>query len=190
MSRNTPDVVDNLHVRGGNSGLMGLENDAFYRQWARGKPATAPSGVTGSGSHQGPAGQALGDRGQYLASYAKSGVNEEVLDFGGASSVLSTNNLLPANSIIEFLVCTPVVEFSTPTTYDVGDASSNTRFATGLTNDGSSSLTGPQYAKAHWAGTVAIVQASAGKVKLTPNAAGTGKVHVAVYYRQFVGGQQ
>jgi len=185
VSRN--DVAfDNLWVRGTNSGLSGLENDAFARLWARGKKATAPTGRTGAApAIAGGPGGATADGGVSINSYCKYGVMEEVIDLGGATSVTSTNDLLPANSILGMIVCTPVRDFTTPTTYDVGDTTTATRFATSLTNDNVSE--GPAYAKAHLTGTVAHVQTSAAKVKIRPNTAGSGLLHVAVFYQQYVG---
>lgn len=176
MSRNVPIEHTNLHVRGTNSGNGGIESDAFVRHWARGQKATSPSARLQDKADGGVAANA--------AMLVKA--IEEDIDLGGASSVTSTNNLLPANSLILEIVCTPLVDLSTPTTYDVGDTTTNTRFATALANDNVSE--GPAYASAHWAGTVAIRQVSAAKVKITPNAAGTGRIRVAVFYMQFVGG--
>lgn len=186
MTRNVGFVQKNTHTRGDAPGYMGQEVDSFTRHWARGGDAVStPSGwPTSVGNVNG---QFRSDRGAALYSSRTQGFLQEVISLGGATSVLSTNNLLPANSIIEFIVCTPVQELTTPVNYDVGDSTSPTRFATALTNDGSASLTAAQFAKAHWAGTVAITQAAAGKVKLRPNAAGSGKILVTVWYRQFAG---
>jgi hypothetical protein len=187
MSRTDDIKFDNLVIRGRNNGLAGGEGHSFWRDWARGgDTVNTPSGWPTTVGRDGN-GNYISDRAANLYSSRKRGFNQEVLDLAGGTSVTSTNNLLPANSIIEFIVCTPVVELSTPTTYHVGDETTNTRFATSLTNDGSSSLTAAQFAKAHWAGTVAITQTSAGKVKLTANAAGTGKILVTVWYTAFAG---
>jgi hypothetical protein len=176
MSRNVGAPFKNMHVRGDNAGLMGIESDAFVRCWARGQKATSPTARLQN--------KADGGVDANAAMFVKA--LEEDIDLGGASSVTSTNNLLPANSLILEIVTTPLVDFSTPTTYDVGDTTTNTRFATALANDNVSE--GPAYASAHWDGTVAIRQVAAAKVKITPNAAGTGRVRVAVFYMQFVGG--
>lgn len=177
MSRQT-DAYPNLHVRGRKSGNAGFENDAFTRMWAVGGKATTPLS-TGRA-------QKTADGGGQANSYMKISCLEEDIDLGGATSVLSTSNLLPANSLILEIVTHPLNDLTTPTTYSVGDSSSNTRFATSLTNDNVSE--GPAYCSSHWTGTVAIRQVTAGQVKLTPNAAGSGKIRVAVFYISFAGG--
>jgi hypothetical protein len=179
MSRNSGFRKTNVHVRGTDTGNAGLEVDSFANVNARGGKATAPTGRDGATGGKANGGVPINAR-------MKVSVAEEVIDLGGASSVMSTNNLLPANSLILEIVTHCVEEFTTPTTYNVGDTTTGTRFATALAND--TVAEGPAYASSHWAGTVAIRQIAAAKVKITPNAAGSGKVHVAVFYMQFAGG--
>lgn len=168
------------HIRGDSTGTAGMEVDSFVRIWARGGKATAPTGRSGATN-----GKAVD--GTPINAYMKWGVMEEVLDLAGGTSATSVNNLLPANSEIGTIVTHAVTDWGTPVSYNIGDTTTATRFGTGLTNDNISE--GPAYARAHLSGTVAFTQASAAKVKIIANAAGTGKLHVAVFYRQFVGGQ-
>ena len=179
MSRNTPREFPNLHIRGNNLGTSGIESDSFLRKWSRASSsAEAPSGRTPQ--------TATGGVG--LSSYWKEGVLEEVLDLAGGTSVTSTNQLLPANSIIYPIVCTPVSDMLTPTSYNVGDGTTAARFGSGLTNNLVSE--GPAYAAAHWTTSAQTVwQAAAANIKIVPNSAGSGKLLVQVYFRQFVGGQ-
>lgn len=179
MARNSGARQANRHTRGDNTGNAGDECDAFYRIHARGAKATAPTGRDGATN-------GMADGRVPINASCKLSCMEEVIDLGGASSVTSTNNLLPANALILEIVTHPVTDFTTPTTYDLGDTTTNTRFATALAND--TVAEGPAYASDHWNGTVAMRQVAAAKVKVTPNAAGQGKLHVAVFYMQFVGG--
>lgn len=177
MSRNAGTRLKGVHIRGDREGNYGGEIDSFLKLWSRGvNTDTNPSGRV----------QRFADGGVAANSYMKMSVKEEDIALGGASSVTSTNNLLPANSLILEIITQPLTDLTTPTTYSVGDSSSNTRFATSLANDNVSE--GPAYCSSHWTGTVAIRQVSAGAVKLTPNAAGSGTIRVTVFYMQFVGG--
>jgi len=180
MSRNSGGRFRGLHIRGDHTGETGADFDSFTRLWAAGTKATAPLGRDGTT-------RGRADGGVPINSFCEFGVLEEVLDLGGAASVTSTQNLLPANSLIDVIVCTPVRDFTTPVTYNIGDVTTTTRFATGLAND--TVAEGPAYATAHLTGTVAFRQVSAAKVRVVPNAAGQGLLHVAVYFRRFVGGQ-
>lgn len=166
MARNTGFRASNVHVRGNRSGNAGAEIDSFLKIWAR-------TNVTGTGKVP------------VNASF-RFGANQEELDLGGASSVTSTANLLPANSVILAVVTHVTVDLSTPVNIDVGDTTTATRFGTNVAIDQVSD--GPIVNLDHWAGTVAIRQASAAKLKLRPDAAGTGKVMCQVFYAQFAGG--
>ena len=179
MARNTPNEVPNLHVRGRKSGLAGVEIDSFLHLWSRGAAGTCPSGRS----------QRMANGNVAANARLKVSVNEEDVALGGAASVDSTNNLLPANSIILFVVTQPLTDLSTPVNYDVGDAAGSgtpTRFATDVTKDDVSD--GPAVHTDHWSGTVAIRQVAAAKIRLRPNAAGTGTIRVAVFFMSFVGG--
>ena len=180
MSRERGYRGTGVHVRGDGNGNAGADIDSFLKVWAVNNKATAPSGREGA-----VGGKADGR----VAINAQMKVQclEEVIDLGGASSALSTNNLLPANSLILGIVTHAVTDFSTPTTYDLGDEGSNTRFGDNITNDVVSD--GPAYPSRHLAlATLDVWQGADEKVKVTPNAAGTGKLHVAVFFMQFVGG--
>jgi hypothetical protein len=180
MSRNSGDRVSNLHVRGTDTGNAGAEVDTFVNLHARGGAATAPTGREGATD-----GMANGR--VPINATMKISCNEEVIDLAGASSALSESDLLPANSLILGIVTHAVEDFTTPTTYDLGDEGSNTRFGDNLTNDDVSD--GPAYPVRHLAlATMDWVQVADEKVKVTPNAAGQGKLHVAVYYMSFAGG--
>lgn len=180
MSRNSGHRVSNAHVRGTDTGEAGHENDAFYQLHARGAKATAAEGREGAVG-------GMADGRVPINAAMRIRCAEGVIDLAGASSALSTQYLLKANSIILGIVTHPVTDFTTPTTYDLGDTGSNTRFGDDLANDVVSD--GAVVASRHLAlATLDFWQAADEQVKVTPNAAGQGKLHVAVYYIQFAGG--
>lgn len=181
MGRNSGTRVRAHHVRGDQTGTAGAENDAFLKLWARGAKATAPIGRQGTVN-----GKANG--GIDINAFAKYGCYEEVIDLGGASSAFSTGDMLPANALILPIVTHAVEDFTTPTTYDLGDETTNARFGDNLTNDVVGD--GPAYATVHWDASPDNWNTTAQRIKVTPNAAGQGKVHVAVFYIQFAGGQK
>lgn len=178
MSRNTGQRVANLHVRGDNAGLMGIESDAFIAVWGRGQKATQPSARL----QQTANGGVVANSRMLVQSLS------EDIDLGGATSVLSANYLLPDTSIILGIVTQPLIDFSTPVTYDLGVSGSNTRFGDDMTNNLVSE--GAQVANRHlFIATLAMYQVTKDKVKITPNAAGTGRLRVTVFYMQFLGNQ-
>lgn len=180
MSRNRGYRGTTFHSRSDTRGRGAFESDTMFRQWATGGRATAPLGREGAVNGK-------ADGGVPINASCALKCREEVIDLAGASSAFSETDLLPANSLILEIVTHCVSEFTTPTTYDLGDESSNTRFATGLAND--TVAEGPAFASTHWASaSIAIRQTEDSRVKVTPNAAGQGKVHVVVFYFQFAGG--
>lgn len=182
MSRNRGFRNSVFHSRSDSRGGGGFESDTMFRQWATGGRATAPVGRRG-------ALKGRADGGVPIDAYCALKCSEEVIDLAGGSSAYSETDMLKANSLIMEIVTHPVSDFTTPTTYDVGDETSDTRFAAALTNDTVDE--GPAFASAHWAsGSIAIRQTVDSRIKIKGNAAGRGKVHVAVFYFQFAGGQR
>lgn len=179
MSRNRGMKGPSLHVRGNDFGTAGAHIDSFLKLWAIANAASAAYGRTGSVN-----GKATGAVG--IDSNLKIGCNEESILVNHATSATSTGNMLPADSLILGVVTHPVADLASATTYSVGDETTGTRFKSGAANNLVSE--GPVVCLAHWAGTVAIVQASAAKLKITFNATGTGYIHAAVYYISFTGG--
>lgn len=179
MSRNSGLRKTNIHVRGTDTGNAGLEVDSFVDINARGGKATAPVGRAGAKG-------GMADGRVPVNATCKISCKEEVIDLAGASSAFSTEDLLPANAIILPIVTHCIEEFTTPTTYDLGDESSNTRFATALAND--TVAEGPKYAASHWDASPDVLNTTAQRVKVTPNAAGQGKVLVQVFYISLTGG--
>lgn len=127
--------------------------------------------------------------------YANSAAgNASLVEFGMASELItlstsglttdSVANLLPANSIILGVASTVATTITTSTAWSVGDASAAARFS-----GNNSTLTAgtSQVGLAHWAGTVAIAQAAAAKLRITAVTSnpGAGAVRVSVYYIKF-----
>lgn len=179
MSRGTGFEHTNAHIKGDNNGKKGLELDSFLRLWEIAAAATAAHGRTGSVN-----GKATGNVG--IDAAMKVSCNAESIYVNHATSATSTDNMLPANAIILGVVTHPVGDLASATTYDVGDETTGTRFKTGAANNLVSE--GPVVCLAHWAGTVAIVQASAAKLKITFNTTGTGYINAQVFYISFFGG--
>lgn len=181
MSRNRGYRGSTYHSRSDSRGHGAYEAETMFRLWAMGGRATAPVGRQG-------AVKGKADGGFPINAYCALKCVEEVLDLAGATSAFSETDMLPANALILEIVTHCVSEFTTPTTYNLGDESSNTRFATGLAND--TVAEGPAFASTHWASaSIAIRQTTDSRLKVTANAAGQGKVHAAVFYLQFAGGQ-
>lgn len=95
---------------------------------------------------------------------------------------------LPANSIIHAVVGRVTVAIPTASTFSVGDPSAGGRFANGISVAANTTFV----ALDHHAPDLdppGIVQATAAKVRITPDAtpaAATGKVRIVIYYTQFV----
>lgn len=98
----------------------------------------------------------------------------------------SSANLLPANSIIEAVTARVTTDVATATGWSIGDGSTAARF---LASQTGAQLTAGATAVglAHWAGTIAAVQASAEKLRITTTGTpSAGVIRVTVYYRTFV----
>jgi hypothetical protein len=102
----------------------------------------------------------------------------------------TTANLLPANSIIEAVVCRVTTTITTTTNWAVGDATQSARFSTanatliaGTTSVGQNHKD-PTVATAN----LGPVQTSAAKVRITCTGSnpGAGAVRITVFYQQFV----
>lgn len=176
MGRNEGTRVNEIHVRGRNSGNAGADIDSFLKLWARGNPTTAPSGRS----------QLLATDGATPMNVAgKQSCNEEIVSLGGNTSVTTANNLLPANALIKAVVVTPLDDITSITSWSAGDGTTSARFKSGSTKK--TIAGGPEVCLTHWTGTVAIVQATAAKVKLLANTGGSGHFHIAVFYESWAG---
>jgi hypothetical protein len=119
------------------------------------------------------------------------GSNTELLTLStGGLTTLTTNNLLPANAIIEAVVCRVTTTITTTTNWAVGDATTTSRFssanATLTANTTSVGLN-------HWSGAVTTLaagpsQAAAAKVQITCTGSnpGAGVVRITVFYSQWI----
>lgn len=110
-------------------------------------------------------------------------ITEEITLSTSGATTDSTANLLPANSIILGVSARVTTTITTATDWSVGDGSTAARFAAANSTlvAGTTSV-----GLAHWAGTVAMVQAAAAKLRITcTGTAGAGKIRVSVNYITF-----
>lgn len=181
-SRREGTVVRALCVTGDRFGNSGGSFESWLRIWSRGSRATNPANRL----------QRKADGNVNANTYMQIGVIEEdIVVGGGALSGTTTANMLPANSEIGTIVFTPLQDFVSATTVDLGDtANSNTRFGSALAFD--QVADGPGYARRHLAvATLLFTQASAAKIKWTTNTLRTQSVRyrLTVFYRSYVGAQ-
>jgi hypothetical protein len=114
----------------------------------------------------------------------------ELLTIAAAATTDTTANLLPANSIIEAVIIRVVTIIPTAATFNVGDATTAARFATGIAVAANTTAVG----LTHMSGASTTLangpsQAAAAKIRITPNltpGAATGVVRLTVFYRTFV----
>jgi hypothetical protein len=110
-------------------------------------------------------------------------ITEEITLSTSGATTDSTANLLPANSIILGVSARVTTTITTATDWAVGDGSTAARFtaANSTLTAGTTSV-----GLAHWAGTVAMVQAAAAKLRITTTGTpGAGKIRVSVNYIVF-----
>lgn len=118
------------------------------------------------------------------AASAVYGHNQESMTLNtGGTTTDSAANLLPANSLILGVTARITTTITTAANWSLGDTSTAARFAAA-----NSTLTAgtTSVGMAHWAGTVAIVQAAAAKLRITTNAnPGAGVIHIDVFFITF-----
>ncbi len=120
-----------------------------------------------------------------------SGSSSELLTLSTSGLTTDTTaNLLPANSIIESVVCRVTTTITTTTNWAVGDATTSARFSSpnatltsGTTSVGLNHMQGSVSTDA-----AGPVQTSAAKVRITCTGSnpGAGVIRITVFYRQFV----
>jgi hypothetical protein len=121
--------------------------------------------------------------------YWERGVSSELLTIAAAASTDTTGNLLPANAIIEAVTVRVITVIPTAATFTVGDAATPARFATGVAVAADTTAVGLLQRNPADADAAGPVQASAAKVRITPNlqpGAATGVIRISVFYSRFV----
>ncbi len=121
--------------------------------------------------------------------YWEKGVISELLTIAAAATTDTTGNLLPANAVIEAVVVRVTTVIPTAATFTVGDATTAARFATGVAVAAGTTAVGLLHRHPDVAAAAGPVQATAAKIRITPNAspaAATGVIRVEVFYSQFV----
>jgi len=121
--------------------------------------------------------------------------NGAIVTFGWVTELLTINTGgtttdtvidLPANSIIESVVGRVTTALTVATSFDVGDPTTTSRFATGIAVALNTTFVGLN----HWKGSVSTdaagpTQGSTAKVRITANGGtpGAGVVRLTVFYR-------
>jgi hypothetical protein len=111
----------------------------------------------------------------------------ELVVIAAAATTDTVGNLLPANSVIRAVAVRVTVLIPTAATFKVGDATTDTRFATGVLVAAGTTNVGLTHVDQ--TGAPGPIQAAAAKVRITPNltpGAATGRVRVTVYFDTFV----
>ena len=186
-----------IRVLGEVTGLSGLTAGATYYigATAGGITSTAPANARVVGQAKSTTTLLItGERNYFrLATandaYWERNVASEEITIAAAASTDSTANLLPANSLIEAVVCRVTALLPTAATFSIGDATQTARFGTGIAVAAGTTNVGiiqhnPDLASAD----LGPVQAAAAKIRITPNAspaAATGKIRVSVFYSLF-----
>ena len=103
----------------------------------------------------------------------------------------TTNNLLPANSVIEAVVARITTALTVTTDWKLGDGTTAGRFSAA---DSTLTLGETVVGLAHWSGAVSTLaagpsQATAAHVRVTCTGSnpGAGAIRITVFYSQFVG---
>jgi hypothetical protein len=112
------------------------------------------------------------------------GKNTELLALSTSGATTDTaGNMLPAGAILLGIVARIEQAITTATTWALGDSSTAARF---LAADNVLTVGHTAIGLAHWAGTVAMVQAAAAKLRITCNGTpGAGQLRVTVFYLLF-----
>lgn len=117
--------------------------------------------------------------------YVEFGCNSELITLSTSGVTTdSVANLLPANSLIQAVTGLVTTSITTATDWSLGIAGTAARFAAA-----NSTMTAgaTSVGLAHWAGTVAIAQVAAAKVRITTTLTpAAGVIRVSVYYRTYV----
>lgn len=123
------------------------------------------------------------------AQWVASQISELITLSTSGTTTDSTADLLPANSIIESVVCRVTTTISTATDWSVGDASTAARFASAnATMTAGSTSIGLNHQKGGVStDATGQTQAAAAKLRITTTGTpGAGAVRCTVFYRQFV----
>lgn len=100
----------------------------------------------------------------------------------GAATTDTTNNCLPANSIIDAVVYRVTTAITTSASFTIGDATTAARFC-GTQSTLTLGATGRCFVQADQTGAAGPIQAAAAKVRMTLNAnPGAGAIRLIVYY--------
>jgi hypothetical protein len=122
------------------------------------------------------------------ASQAVHGFVTELLTLSTGAATTDTSMDLPANSIILAVVGRVTTGITTATTFDVGDPTTQARFATGVAAAISTTFVGLNHQKGGVSTDAAgPVQASTAKVRVTCNTTpGAGVVRLTIFYQSFI----
>lgn len=115
------------------------------------------------------------------------GQSSEEVTIAAAASTDSAVNLLPAGSQILAVTCRVTVVIPTAATFSLGDATTPSRFKTGIAVAAGTTAIGLDHV-GHTTAAASPKQDAAAKIRITPNAtpgAATGKVRLTVWYQQF-----
>lgn len=121
-------------------------------------------------------------------SYSIGAVHELITLNTAGTTTDSTNNLLPANSLILSVVARVTTTITTATNWSLGDATTSARFAAANTNltAGTTSVGMQQMQGSVAADAAGPVQTTAAKLRITTSGTpGAGAIRVTVYYISF-----